>query len=39
VVEHLAITNRPFIDGLGPFVAMSHQAGVEVVHFSARQRF
>ena len=36
VVEHVAITNRPFIDGLGPFMAASDQMKdheIEVVHF------
>ena len=35
-LEHVCITNRPFIDGLGPFMAASDQmkdAEVEVVHF------
>lgn len=34
-VEHVAITNRPFIDGLGPFVAMSDtdKENVEVIAF------
>jgi hypothetical protein len=35
-LEHVAITNRPFIDGLGPFLAASDDSGeeVEVTHFS-----
>ena len=35
-LEHVAITNRPFIDGLGPFLAASNDSGeeVEVIHFS-----
>lgn len=35
-LEHVAITNRPFIDGLGPFVAASDKSldDVEVMHFS-----
>lgn len=34
-LEHVAITNRPFIDGLGPFLAASdkEEAEVEVTHF------
>ena len=36
VLEHVAITNRPFIDGLGPFLAASDTPNedVEVVCFS-----
>ena len=35
-LEHVAITNRPFIDGLGPFLAASDnvEEEVEVTHFS-----
>jgi hypothetical protein len=35
-LEHVAITNRPFIDGLGPFLAASDDSAeeVEVTHFS-----
>ena len=35
-LEHVAITNRPFIDGLGPFLAASDDSGeeIEVTHFS-----
>ena len=35
-LEHVAITNRPFIDGLGPFLAASDTPTeqVEVTHFS-----
>lgn len=35
-LEHVAITNRPFIDGLGPFLAASDnvEEEVEVNHFS-----
>jgi hypothetical protein len=35
-LEHVAITNRPFIDGLGPFLAASDKIDeeVEVMHFS-----
>jgi len=35
-LEHVAITNRPFIDGLGPFLAASNDSGeeVQVVHFA-----
>lgn len=35
-LEHVAITNRPFIDGLGPFLAASDnvEEEIEVTHFS-----
>lgn len=35
VLEHVAITNRPFIDGLGPFLALSDGEvdDLEVAHF------
>lgn len=35
-LEHVAITNRPFIDGLGPFLAASDnvQEEVDVTHFA-----
>ena len=36
-LEHVCITNRPFIDNLGPFLALSdelHGTEAEVVHFS-----
>jgi hypothetical protein len=34
-LEHLCITNRPFIDGLGEFIAMSDGAEqVEITHFA-----
>jgi hypothetical protein len=35
-LEHVAITNRPFIDGLGPFLAASDniEEEVEVMHFA-----
>jgi hypothetical protein len=32
-LEHVAITNRPFIDGLGPFLALSDNNTFEVDHF------
>lgn len=33
-LEHVAITNRPFIDGLGPFLAASDiSEDTEIVHF------
>ena len=37
-LEHVCITNRPFIDGLGPFLAMSdgdQHVKVEIAHFGA----
>ncbi len=37
VLEHVAITNRPFIDDLGPFLALSDKDGKverEIVHFN-----
>jgi hypothetical protein len=38
-LEHVCITNRPFIDGLGPFLAASDKNAeeVEVAHFSQEQ--
>jgi hypothetical protein len=34
-LEHVAITNRPFIDNLGPFIAMSDEnRKVEILHFA-----
>lgn len=38
-VEHVAITNRPFIDGLGPFLAASDQeeGDVEIGHFGVAE--
>lgn len=34
-LEHVAITNRPFIDGLGPFLALSNKTETEqIAHFS-----
>lgn len=34
-LEHVCITNRPFIDGLGPFIALSDKRdGAEVLHFA-----
>lgn len=34
-LEHVAITNRPFIDGLGGFIAMSDKdRDVEILHFA-----
>jgi hypothetical protein len=35
-LEHVAITNRPFVDGLGPFLAASDniEEEVDVMHFS-----
>lgn len=34
-LEHVALTNRPFIDGLGPFLAASNgETNAEVTHFS-----
>jgi hypothetical protein len=36
-LEHVAITNRPFIDGLGPFLALSDDSDedTEINHFGA----
>ena len=36
-VEHVAITNRPFIDGLGPFLAASEQQREEAEVVSYRE--
>lgn len=38
-LEHVAITNRPFIDGLGPFLAASDnvEEEIEVTHFSMNE--
>jgi hypothetical protein len=34
-LEHVCITNRPFIDDLGPFLALSDgNEGAEVIHFA-----
>jgi hypothetical protein len=32
-LEHVCITNRPFIDGLGPFLAASDKGDADVGHF------
>lgn len=37
VLEHVCITNRPFIDGLGPFLAASDgEMNPEIVHFGEK---
>ena len=38
-LEHVAITNKPFVDGLGPFIAASNSdnSEVEIIHFSLEE--
>jgi len=37
-LEHVCITNRPFIDGLGPFLAASEGQPIDVQHFGTAER-